>query len=66
MRVSKEFLISMKIKSKSSDTAMICFCVVEPGRFELPSKRAILQLSTCLVFIWIFEDLPVENYQRIP
>jgi len=36
---------------------------VEPGRFELPSKRATIVLSTCLVFLGIFVCSPVKNNQ---
>jgi len=34
---------------------------VEPGRVELPSKRAVAWLSTCLVFIRVFVQLLAEN-----
>ena len=40
--------------------------VVESEGFEPSSKRVLLQLSTCVVFVYIFEQLPVKNYQRMP
>ena len=37
---------------------------VEPGRVELPSKRATTGLSTCLFFDWVFDRLPGKDTQR--
>ena len=39
---------------------------VESEGFEPSSKRVLLQPSTCLVFVYIFEQLPAKNHQRMP
>lgn len=55
-QASRNFLVSIHNRD---------FClIVEPGRFELPSKRAVVELSTCVVFVKVFVCLPVENNQR--
>ena len=38
---------------------------VEPGRVELPSKRATARLSTCLVYFRILDHAPVVDNQVV-
>jgi hypothetical protein len=37
---------------------------VEPGRVELPSKRAVARLSTCLFSFRVFDPLLAGNNLR--
>ena len=54
------------LNKKSSPSLKLWRANVESGRLELPSKQAIKQFSTRLVFTWVFVLMLAKNNLHQP